>query len=158
MWKFIQFAGFSGILVGICVFCALWLVLWKTRKGTEFAFDANGEKGAFGPLLSNYLDIAKLVLGLASGSIVLLVGSSALNSEHRLLPASFASPLFLLALSILYGILFMALIVIDYESYRHKTKPYTRCKYSLNMALGFSSLTCFFVGYMWLIVIVTKQP
>jgi len=49
----------------------MWLLAWLALKATEFVFDAQDEKGSFEPLLSNYLDIAKFVLGLASGSIVL---------------------------------------------------------------------------------------
>ena len=52
----------------------------------------------------------------------------------------------------------MVLMNLNYEAYRHKTKLYTRIKYSINQALGFSSLLCFCVGYGWLIAIVTAQP
>ena len=142
MCKLFQFSGFYGILVGIGMLCVTWLLAWLVLKGNDFDFDTQGEKGSFQPLLSNYLDIAKFVLGIASGSIVLLVGSTAFHSGGRL-PSSFASPLFLLALSILYGVFFMVLMMIGYEAYRHKTKPYTRFKYSRNLALGFSCLLCF---------------
>ena len=57
--------------MGIGLFGVMWLLAWLALKATEFVFDAQDEKGSFEPLLSNYLDIAKFVLGLASGSIVL---------------------------------------------------------------------------------------
>jgi len=152
-----QFPGFYGTLTGAGLLCVTWLVAWLGLKGTTFNFDAHGEKGAFQPLLSSYLDLAKFVLGLASGSIVLLVGSASFRSAGRL-PSSFASPLFLLALSIIYGVLFMVFMLLNYEAYQHNTKPYTRFRYSRNLALGFSCLLCFCVGYAWLIVIVTGQP
>ena len=121
-----------------------------------FDFDAQGEKGAFEKFLAVYLDLSKFLLGLASGSIVLLVGSSALRkSEH--LPVSFASPLFLLTWSIFYGILFMIFLTTNYEAYRHKTSPYTRFKYTRNVAFGYSSLLCFCIGYIWLIFIVVRS-
>jgi len=94
-------------------------------------------------------------VGLASGSIVLLVGSSALRSTGHL-PASFASPLSLLTFSVLYGVFFMAFEMLNYESYRHGPKNYTRFKYSRNLALGFACLLCFCVGYLWLILLVTE--
>ncbi len=152
----VQFSGLYGILLGTGLFSVTWLLVWLALKGTEFVFDAKDEKGSFEPLLSNYLDIAKFVLGLASGSIVLLVGTATFRPAGHLL-ASFAAPLFLLALSILFGLLFMASTTLNYEAYRHKTKPYTRFKYARNLALGFSCLSCFGVGYVWLIVIVTGQ-
>jgi hypothetical protein len=168
MGELIRFPGFYGIVAGVCLFPVLWLIGWLgatgniSRTGPEeeaFHFDAQGRRGAFTTMLANYLDIAKVVLGLASGSIVLLVSSAAFHSDGRL-PPSFASPLFLLALSILYGVLFMALMMLDYENYQHhpQDNTYTRPKYARNQALGFSALLCFCVGYAWLIVGVTGQP
>jgi len=149
------FTGSEGIGVGLAVFAIMWALAWLRTKGESFEFDALGERGAFEKLLTTYLDVTKFAVGLASGSIVLLVGSSALR-ETKNLPSSFASPLFLLALSIIYGILFMAYLTISYEAYRHKTSPYTRFKYTRNLAFGFGGLFCFCVGYLWLIVIVTR--
>lgn len=158
MCSLIQFPGFYGIVVGACVFGAIWGISAIALGEGPFEMDVLGEKGTFEPLLSNYLDIAKFVLGIASGSIVLLVGSAAFHSPGHL-PTSFASPLFLLALCILYGVLFMALLMLDYEDYRHRTgvSTYTRLKYSRNIALGVGGLACFCIGYAWLIVIVTRQ-
>lgn len=152
------FTRFSGIVVGAAVLIIMWLLACWETKGMRgpFDFDAQGESGAFEKLLATYLDILKFVLGLASGSIVLLVGSSALRkSEH--LPSSFASPLFLLTISILYGILCMLFLTTNYEAYRHKTAPYTRFKYTRNLALGYGSLSCFCIGYAWLSFIVTRS-
>lgn len=165
----IQFSGFHGIGVGIGLFLVAWplawLVLWprqdmdwfrKMISNHSFDFEPLGEKGAFEKLLANYLDIAKVIIGLASGSIVLLVGSASFRLTGRL-PASFASPLFLLALSILDAVFFMVFEILNYEDFRHKTRRYSRFKYSRNIALGFGSLLCFCVGYVWLILIVTAQ-
>jgi hypothetical protein len=174
MCPLIEFSGLPGIEVGIGLFVSAWplawLVLWprgdmfqgmnwlkKLRLNHTFNFEPPGEKGAFEKLLANYLDIAKVVIGLASGSIVLLVGSASFHSSGRL-PASFASPLSLLALCILYAIFFMVFEIMNYEDYRHSTRRYSRFKYSRNIALGFGCLLCFCVGYMWLIFIVTEQP
>lgn len=165
----IQFPGFHGIGVGVGLFLVTWLLSWvvlwprqemsrfrKLISNHEFNFEPPGETGAFEKLLANYLDIAKVVIGLASGSIVLLVGSASLRSTGRL-PASFASPLFLLALCILYAVFFMVFEMLNYEAFRHKTGGYSRFKYSRNIALGVGCLLCFCVGYVWLIFIVTEQ-
>jgi hypothetical protein len=147
------FSGFYGIVVGLAILSLIWMVSLWTTKGIAFEFDAHGAKGAFATLLHTYLDIAKFVLGLAGGSIVLLVGSSSFRSNGRL-PAGFASPLFLLVLSILYGILFMVFLVVNYEEYSHNPASYTRHRYARNQALGYGALCCFCVGYAWLILAV----
>jgi hypothetical protein len=149
------FTGFPGVATGLCLQLAmLGVVHWKTGKKESFQMDADGESG-FEKLLLLYVDVTKFVLGLATGSIVLLVGSSAFHAGGRL-PDSFASPLFLLALSVLYGILFMTLLTLDYESYRHNRLSYKRSKYVPNQAFGFGALLCFFAGYTWLVVVVTR--
>jgi hypothetical protein len=174
MCPLIQFPGFYGTVVGIGLFVVAWplawLLLWPRKQTSQgmswykrlllnhnFNFEPPGDKGAFEKLLSNYLDIAKVVIGLASGSIVLLVSSASFRSSGRL-PASFASPLFLLAGSILCAVFFMVFEIMNYEDFRHATRLYSRFKYSRNIALGFGSLLCFCIGYMWLIFIVTGQP
>jgi hypothetical protein len=167
MCSLIQFSGLHGIEVGIGLFLvawpSAWLVHWPRQEmnwfkklllNHSFDFEPPGEKGAFEKLLANYLDIAKVVIGLASGSIVLLVGSASFRSTGRL-PASYASPLSLLALSILYAVFFMVFEMLNYEDFRHRTRLYSRFKYSRNLGLGFGGLLCFCVGYMWLIFIVT---
>ena len=171
MSSLIQFSGLRGVEVGIGLFIVAWplawFVLWPPKNiqagwfkklflNHNFDFEPPGQTGAFEKLLANYLDIAKVLIGLASGSIVLLVGSAAFRSSGRL-PASFASPLFLLAGSILYAIFFMVFEIMNYEDFRHGTRRYSRFKYSRNIALGFGGLLCFCVGYVWLILIVTRQ-
>jgi heme/copper-type cytochrome/quinol oxidase subunit 3 len=158
MCKVLSFPGLWGIVVGVGVFLALWLLAWLVLKGDTFVMDAKGKEGAFESRLSNYLDIAKFVLGLASGSVVLLIGSTTFHDGGIRLPQSYASPLFLPVLSIVWGLLFMVLETLDYEAYQHKSKPYTRGKYARNNALGFGCLLCFCGGYVWLIVIATARP
>ena len=112
--------------------------------------DPEQKSGAFEPFISRYIRAAEFIVGLATGSIVLLVGSSALHGQAGHLPWFYASPLFLLALCVAYGIAFMVWLSYSYENYR-QGHPYTRRAYILNMTLGFSALACFIVGYLWLI-------
>ena len=85
--------GLSGIAVGLVTLVLAGLAADVTTKGAAFHFDAEGEKGAFEKLLPVYLRLAEFILGLAAGSIVLLVGSSAFRAAGRL-PQIFASPFF----------------------------------------------------------------
>ena len=147
-----MFNGFYGIAVGIAVLIIIWPISYRMLGNEPFEFDAAGQPGTFEKQFAFYSDILKLILSLASASIVLLVGLR--KSEQ--LPPSFASPLFLLAMSIFYGIICMAYLASEYEGYRHGKTTYTRFKYSKNLAFGNGSAICFFVGYAWLIFIVTR--
>src|ERR1017187_499524 len=159
MCSLIQFPGLNGIAVGLSLLCVMGLVAWLSLEKGPFLMDPHGKAGAFLPLFSIYLDIAKFVIGLASGSIALLVGSAIFRSNGGAGPllASFASPLFLLAQSLICGVFFMAYLATDYEAYRHNETPYTRFKYSRNLAFGYSCLFCFALGYFWLICVVIRN-
>ena len=134
----------TGAAVGIGVLVVVWAILeWRTPKFDAFAFEP--ADGFFEKILAIYLDIAKFIIGLASGGIVLIVGSSALASSKRL-PPVYACPLFILAMSVFFGIIFMPLLVLNYEAFKHKTSPYARWQYIRNRALGYSSLSCFCIG------------
>src|SRR5580692_2912656 len=153
--------GFPGIATSVGLFAVVWFTVWlRTKPTSSNYFEPEGAEGEFGKgLLPIYLDITKLILGIAAGSIVLLVGSSNLvqQTSGRSLK-SFASPMFLVAMSIIYGVLFMTLLVLNYERHRHSpdSNSYTRLKYSRNQALGISGLACFCIGYAWLVVDATR--
>jgi hypothetical protein len=155
-----SFAGFGGIATALGLFAILWLIVFLRTKGKFFTFDPGGRDGEFGrSLLPMYLDITKFVLGLAAASIVFsLFGSSNFGQSNSRSLRSFASPLFLVAMSIIYGVLFMIFLVLNYENHRNNpgSQSYTRFKYTRNQAFGFSSLACFCVGYTWLVVAATR--
>jgi hypothetical protein len=155
-----SFAGLAGIITALGVFLVLWLIVFLRTKGKFFTFDPGGNDGEFGKtLLPMYLDIAKFVLGLAAASIVFcLFGSSNFGPSAARPLSTFASPLFLVAMSFIYGVLFMIFLVLNYEA--HRSRPdlnsYTRFKYTRNQAFGFSALACFCAGYTWLVVAATR--
>jgi hypothetical protein len=153
-------AGFAGIATALGIFAVLWPIIFLRTKGTSFTFDPGGSDGEFGKsLLPMYLDITKFVLGLAAASIVFcLFGSSNLGQANPHALKAFASPLFLVAMSIIYGVLFMIFLVLNYEGHRNhpEANSYTRFKYTRNQAFGFSSLACFCVGYTWLVAAATR--
>jgi hypothetical protein len=63
------------------------------------------------------------------------------------------------AMSIIYGVLFMILLVTSYEHHlHHPNQPdaYTVLRYSRNQSLGFSALLCFCISYVWLIFDATR--
>jgi hypothetical protein len=154
------FPGFPGVATAAGLFALVWIIVsLRTKKG-PVVFDPEGKHGEFGKaLLPMYLDIAKFVMGLAAGSIVLLVGSLNLTQSNARPLRSFASPLFMVAMSIIYGVLFMIMLVLNYEHHLHHphdSRSYTRFKYTRNQSLGFSALACFCISYIWLIAAATR--
>ena len=154
-----SFPGWPGVATALGLLAVIWLSVYLMTKRQPIAFDPGGKHGEFGKrLLPMYLDVAKFVMGLGSASIVLLVGSSNYFNQSNSRPSlqSFASPLFVVAMSIVYGVLFMILLVLNYERHLHRPNSYTRFEYTRNQALGFSALACFCVGYTWLVVAATS--
>jgi hypothetical protein len=148
--------GFAGLIVGVMTFFAIMTLAYLTRETGPFHLDPRGERNAFEPFLTRYIRASEYVIGLATGSIVLLVGSSALRGQGGHLPPFYASPLLLLACCVVFGIAFMVWLIFHYEDYQHGA-PHTRFAYALSLALGFTSLACFCMGYVWLIVRVTEN-
>jgi hypothetical protein len=147
--------GIYGLLTGLAVLISMWTVTYLTREVGPFNLDPGGKPGAFEPFLAKYVRVGEFVVGLAAGSIVLLIGSSALHSPAGSLPSYYASPLFLLGCCVLYGIAFMVWLIFHYEDHQHGAK-HSRKAYALSLTLGFSSLACFVIGYGWLIFMVTR--
>jgi hypothetical protein len=107
------FPGFSGLALGPGVFAAVWCLTYFTKAAGPFNLDPLGEKGKFEPFLAKYLRVAEFLIGLATGSIVLLVGSSALHGQGGQLPWFYASPLLLLAWCVIWGIGFMVWLIFN---------------------------------------------
>jgi hypothetical protein len=149
--------GISGLLVGFATFLAIGITIRFTivREPGPFNLDPQGTPGAFEPFLVKYLRVAEFIVGLAAGSIVLLLGSSALHNNGASLPSFYASPLLVLGCCVLYGIAFMVWLTYHYEDYQHGAK-HTRAAYIFSLTLGFSALVCFVIGYGWLIFRVTR--
>jgi len=146
--------GTSGVVTSVGVFLAISLLAYLTRGPGPFNLDPQNKPGAFEPFLAKYVRAGEYVIGLATGSIVLLVGSSALHGQSGRLPWFYASPLLLLAFCVIYAVGFMVWLIYNYENHQHGN-PHTRLRYSLSLSLGFSALACFCVGYVWLILRVT---
>jgi len=89
--------------------------------------------------LANYVRAVEYLLGLATGSIVLLVDRLPFHASG-MLPWVFASPLIILGFCVVYGVLFMVLLIFNYEEFLHHDN-YTRARYVRNQSLGFSALT-----------------
>jgi hypothetical protein len=143
--------GTSGLLVGLAIFFVIGAWVYLTREPGPIDLDPQGKPGAFEPFLAKYIRATEFIIGLATGPIVFLIGSSALQGQGGRLPWFFASPLLLLTICVVYGISFMVWLTYRYEQHQRGV-PHTRLAYSLSLSLGFSSLACFSAGYIWLIL------
>ncbi len=151
MW----FAGVWGVVTAVTVPLLVWAACYGTKKFSAYNLDPQNKPGAFEPLLQKYLHLAEFTVGLSTGSIVLLIGSSVLHGKDGRLPSFYAAPLFVLAASVLAGISFMVVLIVNYEEVQHGN-PHTRRAYALAETCGYSSLLLFIIGYCWLIFVVTR--
>ena len=104
--------GILGITVGTGVFICLFIGIGAALEGARYQFSQDFEK-----LLAIYLDVTKFILSMAAGGIVLVVSATIfrLSGTTTPLPPRLASPLAILVLTILYGVLFMVLLARSYE-------------------------------------------
>jgi hypothetical protein len=86
-------SGLGGITTSLAVPAVLWCLLYSRRKKvSSYNLDPQGKAGAFEPLLQKYLRLAEFTIGLATGSIVLIVGASFLHGKEGHLPSFYANP------------------------------------------------------------------
>jgi len=150
------FPGFSGTVSTAAIAAIVWANRRKAKQHEKYNLGPGGDPKAYEPILSRYVRFAEFLIGLATGSIVLIVGSSALHGQGGHLPWFYASPLLLIGGSVIYGLLFMASQLVTMEEGLHGN-PHTAFSYALNETLGYSSLLCFLSGYIWLIFAVTNM-
>jgi hypothetical protein len=138
-------------------FLVLMAIFWVSSRGVSyFYFDpkdfAKLENGGgrklplaapdttFESHLRNYVDVMKLLVTVAAASIAF---GALPQGKTGVLIAKL-----ILAFSILYGVVFSGLLQYFYDEYTQNVQAYTRWRYALIRALGFSALTCFVVGYL----------
>jgi hypothetical protein len=149
------FPGSSGVLSSIAIGATIWVLRRKNKQFDSYNLGPGGDPKAYEPILARYIRFAEFLIGLATGSIVLIVGSSALHSPAGHLPWFYASPLVVIASSVVYGLTFMAAQLVTMEEGLHGS-PHTALSYALNETLGYSALVCFLVGYLWLVFAATN--
>lgn len=150
------FPGFSGMVCTLAIGATVWIQRRSSKQFEQYNLGPGGDTKAYEPILARYIRFAEFTIGLATGSIVLIIGSSALHGQGGRLPWFYASPLLLLGGSVIYGLLFMAVQLVTMEEGLHGN-PHTAFSYALNEALGYSSLICFVSGYIWLVFAVTNM-
>ena len=149
------FPGFSGTVCVVAIGVVVWIQRRISKKFSTYHLGPGGSAKEYEPILVRYIRFAEFMISLATGSIVLIVGSSALHGQGGHLSWFYASPLLLLGGSVIYGLLFMAAQLVTMEEALHGN-PHTAFSYALNETLGYSSLICFLTGYIWLVYAVNN--
>jgi hypothetical protein len=147
--------GSFGFVSGgaLVVFAVFWLLFRLSHKPGSYFFDPqdtfrndpnnwklplSAATATFEPMLKHYIGVTQLLVTVAAASIAFGGGSSTVLAKT------------VLAWSIFYGVVFCALLLWRYDEYAQNVGSYTLGWYSTIYALGFSSLVCFFLGYlMW---------
>jgi hypothetical protein len=150
------FPGFSGTICTIAIGLIVWMNRRSSKQFNAYNLGPGGDPKEYEPILARYIRLSEFMIGLATGSIVLIVGSSSLHGQGGHLPWFYASPLLLLGGSVLFGFLFMASQLVTMEEGLHGN-PHTAFSYALNETFGYSSLICFLTGYIWLVFAVTNM-
>jgi hypothetical protein len=151
-----NFPGMRGVFLSLVIPVVLWFLFFFTKSSQSYSFDLPDRPGSFEPYMAKYLKIAETLIGLASGSIVLLVGSLAIHGQTGSFSSSYASSLFMFVFTVLYGLVYSVWIVRRYEDSQHDGEL-SRNSYALCETLGFSALFCFVAGYVCLILSVTGR-
>jgi predicted ABC-type sugar transport system permease subunit len=101
------FPGFSGLVLGVVILLGIGTLSYFTKKFESYNLDPKAKPGTFEPFLVKYIRAAEFIIGLATGSSVLLVGSSTLHAQGGRLPWFYASQLVLLGWCVIYGVAFI---------------------------------------------------
>jgi hypothetical protein len=151
------YRGWAVAACALAVFLGWWNGFYWTHTRTgHFFFDPqdcaaseqptrqfplSAKSATFEPLLKHYIGVTQLVFTISAASIAF----GGTQGRDLIVIAKLA-----LAWSILYGILFCALLLWRYDEYIQDVTSYTPRWYSTIFACAFSSLTCFCVGFfLW---------
>lgn len=145
------------VIAALIVFGLFWSIFWFSHeRGHFFYFDPqdsfranptgrvfpiSAQTATFEPMLKHYIGVTQLLVTISAASIAF--GG---NGQSPTTPIVIAK--LLLAWSILYGVIFCALLLWRYDEYAQDMRSYTLGWYATVFAFGFSCLTCFAAGYV----------
>jgi hypothetical protein len=101
------------------------------------------ETHSFEPRLGAYMKLAEVVTTLAAASMVFIP-----RITVTIYPAMFAYSMVSLALSVLFAILFMLMLLFWYEDALYLPMNYTVRRSAVVLGLGFTGLACFAFAYL----------
>ncbi len=107
------------------------------------------EEVSFDPRLEHYLKCAEVLITLASASLVFIPTLHVSSMMPKL-----AFPMVLLGFTVVYGLLFMALLTYFYEMFLFNPANFTAFRSSTVFTLGFSAFFCFALAYLVISIII----
>jgi hypothetical protein len=139
-----------ALVSGLGVFAVVWwragldaIKVWHGLPATFTPPDSQGKPIPFEHRHERYMNVAEVMLTLASASLVFVPSSRLSLYSHA---CAFA--LILLGLCVLYSVGFMALLSYFYERFLYGVQTYKPWKYGLLHGLGFGALSCFALAYI----------
>ena len=121
----------------------------KTRDPRTGNIQGGAEEVSFDPRHGHYMKCAEVLITLASASLVFIPTLHVSSLIPRL-----ALPLVLLGFTVVYGLLFMALLTYFYEMFLFDPASFTALRSSTIFTLGFSAFLCFALAYLILAIVV----
>jgi hypothetical protein len=120
----------------------------RTRDPRTGEIIRGSEEVSFDPRHGHYMKCAEVLITLASASLVFI------PTLHvsALLP-KLAFSMVLLGFTVVYALLFMALLTYFYEMFLFNPASFTAVRSSTVFTFGFSAYLCFALAYIWLSII-----
>ncbi|MGC2110760.1 MAG: hypothetical protein WA655_14665 [Candidatus Korobacteraceae bacterium] len=120
----------------------------RTRDPRTGEIIGGNEEVSFDPRHGHYMKCAEVLITLASASLVFI---PTLHVSSLLPKLAFS--MVLLGFTVVYGLLFMALLTYFYEMFLFDPASFTAFRSSLVFTLGFSAFLCFALAYIWLSIV-----
>jgi len=107
----------------------------------------------FDPRQGHYMKCGEVLIALSSASLIFVPEHYSLLSRTWVSGTLLGTAMILLGLSVVYTLLFMALMTYFYEMFLFRQQSFTAFRSSLMFALGFSGFASFALAYLVLSVV-----
>jgi hypothetical protein len=129
-----------------------WRYLENTGRKPDELLPKESKEGTFEPRMQQYFGLAKILITLAAAAI----SFGGLEFQHN--RGVYESKI-VLALSILYGLLFCVFCLKYYEDYTLKVDSYIPRRIALVESLGLTCVILFFLGFFfWALHLKPEEP
>jgi hypothetical protein len=114
------------------------------------------EEVDFDPRHGHYMKCGEVLIALASASLVFIPLHSTQLPRVGISGLFLGISMILLGFTVVYALLFMALLTYFYEMFLFNPSNFTAFRSSLIFTLGFSAFWCFALAYLALAVVMAK--
>jgi len=114
------------------------------------------EEVDFDPRHGHYMKCGEVLIALASASLVFIPLHSTQLPRMGISGVFLGISMVLLGFTVVYALLFMALLTYFYEMFLFNPANFTAFRSSLIFTLGFSAFACFAMAYLGLAIVMAK--